>query len=183
MVSLKSMPQSMPWFGAGNVRAVRVRCTSRLLTVLGREAGVVDEPPSDDDWYANLVWIDRRKCLLLTHAGTLFPVFAADVRKRDLVPLGALVAERAAAALADERLPDDVLGTLDHDAARIARTASRQILGFMNESVQACRFAVERAGGLERTDVDDLNRFLRRQLHERDGYRQPLDLVLDRLVG
>jgi hypothetical protein len=37
-------------------------------------------------------------------------------------------------------------------------------------------------GGLEHTDITDLNRFLRRHLHKRDGYRQPLDLVLDRLV-
>ena len=160
-----------------------VRCTSRLLTLLGRGVDVVDEPPGDDDWYANLLWIDRRKCLLLTHAGTLFPVFVADVRKGDLLPLGALVAERAAAALADEQLPDDVLGQLDPGAARIARTANRQILGFMNESALACRYAIDQAGGLDHTDVDALNRFLRRQLHNRDGYRQPLDLVLERLVA
>ena len=30
-------------------------------------------PPTDDDWYLNLLWIDRQKCLLLTHAGTLSP--------------------------------------------------------------------------------------------------------------
>lgn len=63
-----------------------------------------------------MLWIDRRKCLLLTHAGTLFPAFVADVRKADLVPLGALVAERAATALNDERPPDDILGVLDPPA-------------------------------------------------------------------
>lgn len=36
---------------------------------------------------------------------------------------------------------------------------------------------------LEHTDIDELNRFLRRQLHYRAGYRQPLDLVVDRLVS
>lgn len=159
-------------------------CTARLLDLLGRRGlSLVDAPPHDDDWYANLLWIERRKCLLLTHAGTLFPVFVADVRKRDVIDLGALVADRVTAALADEQLPSDVLGPLDRDGTRFARTAKRSVLGFMNDSALGCRYAVESAGSLEHTDLDDLNRRLRRQLHDRDGYRQPLDLVLDRLVS
>jgi hypothetical protein len=45
-------------------------------------------PPSDGDWYLNLLWLDRQKCLLLTHAGALFSVFVAWVRKADLRPIG-----------------------------------------------------------------------------------------------
>jgi hypothetical protein len=60
-----------------------LRCTAKMLTLLGAgPAALVTAPPSADDWYLNLLWIDRRKCLLLTHAGTLFPVFVADVRRR-----------------------------------------------------------------------------------------------------
>jgi hypothetical protein len=36
-------------------------------------------PATAEDWYLNLLWIDRRKCVLLTHAGTLFSVFRAGV--------------------------------------------------------------------------------------------------------
>ena len=39
-----------------------------------------DPAPDAEDWYANLVWLDRRKCLLLTPAGTLFSMFEAGVR-------------------------------------------------------------------------------------------------------
>ncbi len=59
-----------------------------------------DLPATDEDWYANLLWIDRRKCLLLMHAGTLFPVFAPDVRQRDLRRLGPFVVGLVEAALA-----------------------------------------------------------------------------------
>ncbi len=163
---------------------VLLRCTARLIDLLGRrDVVLVDAPGCDDDWYVNLLWIDRRKCLLLTHAGTLFPVFVADVRKRDLQPPGPFMAAHVEAALADEKLPTDLLGPLDSDAVRVARTASRSILGFMNDSALACRYAVEQAGGLEHTELNTLNRFLRRQLHNRDGYRQPLDLAMDRLVS
>jgi uncharacterized protein DUF6933 len=41
--------------------------------LLGKKSvTLVDAPADDDDWYANLLWLDRRKCLLITHAGTLF---------------------------------------------------------------------------------------------------------------
>ena len=161
-----------------------LRCTARLLSVLDKsDLVLVDDPPGDDDWYANLLWLDRRKCVLLTHAGTLFPVFIADVHKRDLQPPGPLLAARIEAALVDERFPTDVLGPLDPERVQIAPTASRSILGFMNDSALVCRSSIELAGGLEHIELAGVNRLLRRQLHNRDGYRQPLDLVLDRLVS
>lgn len=36
-----------------------VRCTARLLKLLA-PGQVADVPPAPDDWYANLLWIDRR---------------------------------------------------------------------------------------------------------------------------
>ncbi len=66
-------------------RLVILRCTKKLLAVLG--AGHAAEPgpaPDSADWYANLLWFDRRKCLLLTHTATLFSIFEADVRAADL---------------------------------------------------------------------------------------------------
>jgi hypothetical protein len=59
---------------------VILRCTRRALALLDCDAVVLAEPPPrDDDWYLNLLWVDRQKCLLLTHAGTLFSVFVAGV--------------------------------------------------------------------------------------------------------
>ena len=49
-----------------------VRCTKKMLDLLGGRSITLSElPPTDDDWYLNLVWIERQKCLLHTHAGTL----------------------------------------------------------------------------------------------------------------
>lgn len=159
-----------------------LRCTARLLEVLGkRDVTLVYDAASDEDWYANIVWIDRRKCLLLTHAATLFPVLAADVRAHDLRPPGPLVVDCIQAALVDEDLSVDVLGALDRDAVSLARTASRQVLGFMNDTAQTSRWIIENAGGLKHADLDELNRFLRRTLHNRGGYHQPLELVTERL--
>jgi len=46
---------------------VTLRCTRKALALLKLGADTLaDPPPSNDDWYMNLLWLDRRKCLLLT---------------------------------------------------------------------------------------------------------------------
>jgi hypothetical protein len=50
---------------------VILRCTRKLLTVLGSAVAEPAPAPDPEDWYANLVWLDRRKCLLLIHSATL----------------------------------------------------------------------------------------------------------------
>jgi hypothetical protein len=105
-----------------------------MLDLLGtRAVTLTEQPPADEDWYANLLWLDRQKCLLLTHAGTLFSVFVPRVRKADLRPIGPYVVKAVEAELRSESLPPDTLGQLKPDAVRLAKTASRSTLGFMNE--------------------------------------------------
>jgi hypothetical protein len=163
---------------------VVLRCTVRLLKVLGAGHTLVDDPPCVDDWYANVVWIERRKCLQLMHAETLFPVVLVDVRVGDLRPIGRLVTTAIHDALADEQLPADALGALDADAVRLARTSSRQVRGYMTDDAKLCQHAARVRGGIDRLDLDALNRRLRRTLHNLNGkYVTPLDLVHRRLAA
>jgi hypothetical protein len=162
---------------------VVVRCTGKLLNLLGqRSVSLVEAPADDDDWYANLLWLDRRKCLLITHAGTLFSLFAADIRVTDLRPFERRIVALLEDALLEEGLPSDTLGRLDPDEVRIAKTASRPALGVMNQMTLEISWHTDRAGGLWNIDSDELNRHLRRSLHTKDGdHRIPLELVRERL--
>ena len=154
-----------------------LRCTRRVLDLLGGRAVTLTElPAAEDDWYLNLLWLDRQKCLLLTHAGTLFSVFLAGVRKADLRSIGACVVKAVAAELCSESLPPDTFGELNPDAIRLAPTASRSTLGFMNEMAADLRYRVD-AGGLGHSDISALNYDLRRTLHNRGGYVYPIELV------
>lgn len=86
--------------------------------------------------------------------------------------------------LLDEDLPLGTLGELDPASVVLAKTASRVVLGYMNEMTRYCDYAVYQAGGLERCDVRSLNRGLRRELHrwrQPPGYIVPIELVRARL--
>ena len=131
-----------------------LRCTAKILTLLGaRPRDLVTIEPGDQDWYANLLWLDGRKCLLLAHAGTLFAIFVPDIRKPDLMPIGPYVVRFIHKELEAESFPLDRLGALDSRSIALAKTESRTVLGYMNEMARFCEYAVGDAGGLARCDA------------------------------
>jgi hypothetical protein len=159
-----------------------LRCTKKLLDLLdANPLGLTEPEPSEDDWYANLLWVDRQKCLLFTHAGTLFSVFVAGVRKADLRPIGPYVVSFIEQELRSEGLPINILGRLDPDLVVIAKTASRSTLRFMKEIALHAGFQIEDAGGLHDCDISALNYRLRHSLHNYGGtYAYPIERVLER---
>jgi hypothetical protein len=63
-----------------------LRCTRKLLGLLRISPTSIGERrsiPDEYQWYADLLWFDRRKCLLLTHAETFFSVFVPGSSRRD----------------------------------------------------------------------------------------------------
>jgi len=161
---------------------VILRCTKKLLAVLG--AGRVAEPgptPDAEDWYANLLWFDRRKCLLLTHAATLFSIFEADVRAVDLRATHRLVTELVERELRREGLPRATFGNLRSQELILAKTADRSVLGCMNDMAFLCEVAISDAGGLAHFDLGELNHALHRNINSSRGYRHPVELVAQQL--
>jgi hypothetical protein len=161
---------------------VLLRCTTRLLKLMGSRAGaLVAAEPGGDDWYANVFVIERRKCLLLVHADTLFAVLDADVRVAQLDDLGLYVARLVVDALASEGLAGTALGPTDPSAVRVAKTASRSVLGHMNEMTFEAEHLIARDRGLGDADLEAVNRRLRRGLRGRNGeYVVPLELAAAR---
>ena len=158
-----------------------LRCTKKLLDVI-RPEQLATQEPDGNDWYANLLVFDRRKCLLLTHADTLFTIFEPDVRALDLRSTHDLVAGLIMRELVAEGLPVRTFGDLGTEELSIAKTADRSVLGCMNDMAYLCEDAVARAGSLASTDVPSLNRHLRRNINSTRDYQRPIDLVLERIA-
>jgi hypothetical protein len=160
---------------------VILRCTRKLLVVVG--SPVADPVPARDpeDWYANLLWFDRRKCLLLTHAATLFTIFEADVPASSLRATRQLVMGLIGRELRREDLPAATFGDLEQEVL-LAKTADRSVLGWMNDMAFLCEHVIAEAGGLAGTDLDQLNRSLRHRINSARGYRPPIELTARRLA-
>lgn len=160
-----------------------VRCTKKMLDLLGdRKLTLSELAPNDEDWYLNLVWVERKKCLLLTHSGTLFSVFRTDIHVSDLRPLGDYLVEVIHAELRAEGLPENTFPGLDPEDPQIAKTASRSTLGFMTEMAFELGWIIQDKRGLRRSDINYLNHALRRMLWNRGDYVRPIELVNQRLT-
>lgn len=156
-----------------------LRCTKKLLDVIRSDELLAPEP-DDDDWYANLLVIDRRKYLLLTHAGTLFTIFEPDVRASDLRSTHKLVTSLVERELLAEGLPLNTFGHLKVETILIAKTASRSVLGCMNDMAFLCEVAVSDARSLARVDIRSLNYRLHRNINSARDYTKPINLVIAR---
>lgn len=156
-----------------------LRCTRKLLSLLRAEpaAGLA---PGPEDWYANLLWFDGRKCLLLTHAGTLFSVFEPDVRAVGLRDTRRAVAALIGRELARENLSAETFGAPGQEELIIAATADRSVLGCMNDMAFLCGHQIALSGGLRHADPAELNQSLRRNINSARGYQRPLDLAAQR---
>ena len=155
-----------------------VRCTRKVLDQLPPDTPIGAPPAKDDDWYLNLLWIERRKCVLLAHAGTLFAVFRPTIRKAALRDLTPLVTEMITTELERAGLPHHTFGPVPPDVVVVTKTASRHTLGHMNEMATHLRYAIDHHGGLDHTDINALHHQLHRTLHNRGGdYVRPIDLA------
>jgi hypothetical protein len=159
---------------------VILRCTKKLLTVI-KPRQLTDCPADGEDWYANLLWLSGRKCLLLTHSATLFTVFEANVRTADLRDHGRLVTSLISRELLREQLPADTFGNLDQASVILAKTADRSVLGCMNDMAFMCEVSADRSGRLATNDIADLNQALRRNISSARSYQPPIELTAQRL--
>jgi hypothetical protein len=109
------------------VTPIVLRCAEKLTRLLGLRRAGLTEPAAGpySEWYANLLWLDRRKCVLFTHAETLFSFLVPDVLKADLANVGEFFMNHLEFELVTEELPLNCFGRLDRDAVHIAKTRSR----------------------------------------------------------
>jgi hypothetical protein len=129
--------------------------------------------PDAEDWYANLLWFDRHKCLLLTHAATLFTIFEPDVTAAGLRATDHFITGLIERELARESLPAATFLGPGPAHVILAKTADRSVLGCMNDMALHCQYAIADSGSLQHTDIGELNQSLRRNINSARSYQPP----------
>ena len=114
-----------------------------------------NDPPPLSAWYVNVLTVDRRKVLHVTEATTFYTFMIAGVRKADLVEFGPTVSPYLAEVMRAGGFSEDevVATTGPNEPDRFAKTASRQVLGVMNEQAFAFEAFVDDHGGLAGTNI------------------------------
>jgi hypothetical protein len=155
---------------------VILRCTSRLLDLIGTKS-IAAAGPNNEDWYGTTFWLEGRKCVLLLQAATLYSALALDIRVSDLRPPGGFVFTQVVRALDRNGLPRNTFGSIDAHDVRLAKTVDRSVVGSMNDMTHLSRHIIRSMGGLARCDPGEVHRLLHDTPNGARGYATPLELV------
>lgn len=140
-----------------------VRCTRKLAVEIGLRPQDLSQssaaPHFFEDWHANLLRIDHRKCLLLTDSKTLFTFLVPGIRRRDLIRFRDLLRAHLAETLFSHSIDLTLVPALREISGVVfARTNDRRVLGSMNEYASLYKCYIADMGGLRYTDIRELNK-------------------------
>jgi hypothetical protein len=164
------------------------RCTAAVRKLIGLNDRDLAEVPDDGDnpleWYCNQIWIDRRKCIIFTHAMTLFSFVVPGVTKAEARDLLVLFNRGLLPNLMIQGYSrEEIMAFPTSPSIRITKTRSRSILGSMKDIVNVCRACVEQYGGIMVSDFGDINGRLNQNRLSAIDHRMPADLMKSLLAA
>ncbi|MHB8730134.1 MAG: DUF6933 domain-containing protein [Sulfuricaulis sp.] len=160
-----------------------IRCTQKLLAEIPDK--LADPLAAGESWHANLLRIERRKCVLFTHDTTLYSIFVPGLKKPEFEHLDEVFGQRLFKALLWDEFSQELIERALEACRtiRFTRSNNRRVLGSMNEMRFHVEVDVEDAGGLDRIDLADLHHRLNRTPWSAVGYRYAVDCISGHLAG
>jgi hypothetical protein len=160
-----------------------IHCTQKLLAEIPDH--LIDPSASGESWHANLLRIDRRKCVLFTHDATLYSVFVPGLKKAEFGRLDGVFGQRLFKALLwDEFTQTQIERMLEAcRVIRFTRSNNRSVLGSMNDIRFHIGLHVEDDGGLTHVDLVRLHHRLNRIPFSAVGYGYPVERLQEYLAG
>jgi len=142
-----------------------IRCTKKLLSELNLKPEDCDEEVNNlSCWHANLLRVDRRKCVLFTHDETLFSFFVPGLTKPDFQRIKEVFSHNLFKNLYRESFPQQQVETFleDIQGIQFCKTNNRSVLGSMNDLAFQLKHMIAHDGGLLNSDIMKLNYDLNR---------------------
>jgi hypothetical protein len=115
----------------------------------------------DHEWFADLFYVNRKKCVIWVHGSTLLTFIRPAVTAADLREFHPLFHYEFRTALAFLAMPEALIERFGvHSPDSYARTNNRSILGSMLDYRKMFSFMVDLDGGLGCADIQRLNAML-----------------------
>jgi hypothetical protein len=154
-----------------------IHCTQKLLRLLKRDITPIDKilsnPEGLGNWYANLLWFNRKKCILFTNEKSLYTFLVPKVVKHNLDDIETEFVIHLAKNLQYEGISLEAINKINQE----------YFLGSMNDLAYQCEYFVMRDGGIEKARILQINHKLNRTPMSAIKYRYPIDELKGMLNG
>ena len=142
-----------------------IRCTQKLLKEL-RVTPSEDEPEFGyiGDWHANLLRVERRKCVLFTNSDTLYSIFVFGLKRPDFDHLDEIFRQSLFRRLRIEGFSEiQIEKALEENRTiHFVKTNNRSVLGSMNDLAFQIEAHIKSSGGISNFGIDAINDVLNR---------------------
>lgn len=165
-----------------------IPCTKNLQKEMGlKNDNLIQQEPTSSllgSWHANLIHIDRRKCVLFVNDKTLFNFLIPDVPREQIRQLDRLFRDFLQCILAEEGFDKTTIDKILQEYAEIgfANTNSKSVLGSMNDLVFHYKYYIQEEGGVRSCMVPQIIHQLNRISMSAIDYRYPVK-ALQELYG
>src|SRR4030066_168146 len=160
-----------------------IHCTRKLLRELDVPLVELDKipPPTEGigNWYANLLRIDRRKCLLFTNEKTLYTFLIPKVLKDNLKNIEDEFFINLNYNLQNEGFGLDVINRIMQEYQEIgfAKTMNKSVLGSMNDLAYQYEAQIMGAGGIVNINILQINHIINRTPMSALKYKYPIEAL------
>ncbi len=157
-------------------------CTQKLLKELDVQPpgpGEISSPEGLGNWYANLLRIERRKCLLFTNEKTLYSFLVPAVLKENLRHIEQEFLAHLLLNLKYEGFDQDSLERVSDEYRHLgfSKTASRSVLGSMNDIAYHYEGYIHMEGGIENAKMLQINHKINRMPMSAIGYQYSIEVL------
>jgi hypothetical protein len=160
-----------------------IHCTRKLLKELDVplvESDKITQPTEGlGNWYANLIRIDRKKCLLFTNERTLYTFLIPKVLKANLKNIEQEFLINLSYNLQYEGFGLDVINRVmqEYQEMGFAKTASKKVLGSMNQLAFEYEVFIEQKEGLGSVKILEMNRDINRTILNGIKFLHPIEAL------
>lgn len=132
-------------------------------------------------WTANVIFVNRHKCVIFVNDKTLFNFLVPDVLRKQIRELAMMLRGFLSCVLSEEGFSREQIDRMLEVYTEIgySNTKSRSVLGSMNELAFLYKFCIQSKGGLHSPYFPKLIKEMNRMPMGSLGYKLPIEALLN----
>ena len=132
-------------------------------------------------WTANLIFVNRRKCILFVNDKTLFNFLVPDVLRKHIRELDRMFRNWLSCVLAEEGFKEAETGKIleEYQVIGYSKTKSKSVLGSMNDLAFMYKYSIQSGGGLHDVGFPGIIKEMNRVPMGSLGYKYPIEALLE----
>jgi len=160
-----------------------IRCTKRLQKEMGlKKSELFEHEPEASllgSWHANLIYIDRRKCVLFVNDKTLFNFIAPFISRAQIRELTRIFKDHLEHAIYIVGVPGAAKAKIisEYESIQYANTNNKSVLGSMNDLAFHYKYYIQSEGGVYSYTVPSIIERLNHMPMGALEYMYPIDVL------